>query len=74
MTETVTLAGNLTVARAALDLALALECRGHVLTAKDGDLRVTNGGKLTAEDRAAIRAQRWHLLALAAYVAPEGTL
>lgn len=71
MTETVTLAGNLTVARAALDLAVDLEFRGHVLTAHDGDLRVTNGKALTPEDRAAIRAQRWHLLALAAYVAPE---
>lgn len=72
--ETVTLAGNLTVTRAALDLALALEFRGHVLTAKDGDLRVTNGATLTTEDRAAIRAQRWHLMALAAYRAPERTL
>lgn len=72
--EVVTLRGNLTVARAALDLALALEFRGHALTEKDGELRVTNGTALTVEDRAAIRAQRWHLLALAAYVAPEREL
>lgn len=71
MTEPIELIGGLTVSRAALELALSLESRGHVMTAKDGDLRVSNGSALTVEDRAAIRAQRWHLLAIAGYVAPE---
>lgn len=52
---------------AALRLALALEDAGHALSVVDGTLRVTNGSTLTAEERAAIKAQRFHLMAIAAY-------
>jgi hypothetical protein len=47
---------------AAIALALALEARGHVMTATDGELRVSNGAALTAADRELIRRYRFHLL------------
>lgn len=55
----------------ALQLAVALEARGHGLTEQDGKLHVTNGAALTAADRAAITGARLHLLAIAAYEAPH---
>lgn len=70
MTEFVTLLGGLVVSADALELALLLESRGHVLTAKDGALHVTNGRALSAEDRAAITQHKRHLLAIAAYEVP----
>lgn len=65
--DTVTLIGNLSVSRAALELAWSLEARGHVMSAKDGNLHVTNGTALTVDDRAAIRAQRLQLLGILGY-------
>lgn len=70
MSGVVTLRGGLIVQNAAISLALGLENRGHVLTAKDGQLLVSNGAQLTAEDRAQITAHRNHLLAIAGYEAP----
>lgn len=72
MADLVTLRGGLIVQNAAISLSLDLERRGHVLTAKDGILHVSDGAHLTAEDRAQIPAQRLHLIAIAAYVPPEG--
>lgn len=63
----VTLKGGLVVREDALQLAWSLEDRGHILTAQDGQLRVSRGSALTAEDRAAIPALRLHLLAIAGY-------
>jgi hypothetical protein len=64
------LRGGLLVTERAVRLALALEDRGHSLTAKDGTLLVGNGSALTAEDRAAIQADKFHLLAIAGYEPP----
>lgn len=66
------------VRQEAVDLALRLEAAGHQLSvAPDpkrvalgdhcGVLTVTNGSKLSAEDRQAIAALRLHLLGLIAY-------
>ena len=63
------LRGGLTVRTEAIALIIALEARHHRLTATDGVLTVTNGSALTASDRAAIRAEKAHLLALASYCA-----
>lgn len=68
---TIELRGGLLITERALLLALRLEDAGHTLTAKDGVLLVGNGSTLTAEERAAIKAQRFHLLAIAGYVPPE---
>jgi len=70
MTELVELKGGLIVASDAVTLALALDQRGHTLTAKDGTLLVSNGSALTPEDRAEIQQHRWHLLAIAGYQPP----
>ena len=67
---TIELRGGLFVLDSALRLAIDLEARGHVLTAKDGALHVTNQSRLTAEDKAAIKAQRLHLMAITAYEVP----
>lgn len=67
------LRGGLFVHEDALKLAWRLEAAGHVLTAKDSALLVSNGSSLSAEDRAAIRAHKSHLLAIIAYEAPKLT-
>ena len=54
----------------AVALALSLEARGHTLTTKDGVLTVSDGSKLTAEDRAAIARVRLHLMAIVGYDGP----
>lgn len=69
MTDLVDLRGGLVVPADALRLALALEDRGHRLTAHNGLLHATNGSALTAEDRAEIRQWKLHLLAIAEYQA-----
>jgi len=51
----------------ALLLALRLEDAGHAMTVANGVLTVTNGSKLSAEDRSAIGACKAHLMALIAY-------
>lgn len=56
---------GLLIADAAIAIALDLEHRGHVLTATNGELRVTQPPELTEADRAAIRRYRFHLLAIA---------
>lgn len=50
-------------------LAISLEARGHVMTAANGRLSVTNGSKLTAEDRAAIAANKSELIEIVRYCA-----
>lgn len=64
------LRGGLLVTAEAIALAVALEDRGHALTARASQLLVSNASALTAEDRAQIRQHRLHLLALAVYEAP----
>lgn len=64
------LRGGMFVGTEAILLAIDLEARGHVLTSKDGALLVTDGSRLTAEDRAGITRLKRHLLAVAAYEAP----
>lgn len=51
----------------AVDLALRLEAAGHSLSVANGVLTVTNGSKLSAEDRTAIGAMRLMLLAVIGY-------
>ncbi len=70
--EFVEFRGGLVVREDAVALYLSLDARGHVLTAKDEALMVSNGSALTAEDRAQITALKSHLIALAHYRAPEG--
>jgi hypothetical protein len=48
-------------------LALRLEQVGHMLTATNGQLTVTNRAKLTAEDIAAIKRHRGQLLGIVGY-------
>lgn len=64
------LRGGLLVTNAALALALSLEARGHVITVRDGKIVVSDGSRLSADDRTAIGASRLHLLAIASYTAP----
>lgn len=65
------LRGGLCVREDAVTLMLDLEHRGHVLSTRDGSLRVSNGASLTPADHAAIRAMKLSLIALALYIAPE---
>lgn len=51
----------------AIWVAIGLEMRGHVLSVADGKLVVSEGSKLTAEDRAEIKQWRRHLMALLDY-------
>lgn len=51
----------------AISLALALEARGHVLAVTNDRLVVTEGSRLTEDDRAAIKHRRVHLMALLDY-------
>lgn len=51
----------------AVDLALRLEQQGHGLCVANGVLTVTNGSKLSAEDRQAIARERLMLLGLIGY-------
>lgn len=67
------LLGGLIVSDAAIALACNLESRGHVLTSDRGVLKVSNGAQLSAEDIAAIRRLRQHLLAIAVYPEMENT-
>lgn len=59
------------VRKDAIDLACRLESAGHGLSVADGVLTVTNGSRLSAEDRASIAALRAHVVAVVAY-AQEG--
>ena len=70
MANIITLRNGLLVTERAVTLALRLEDAGHTLTAREGTLLVGNGSTLTAEERAAIAADRWHLLAIAGHEAP----
>lgn len=54
---------------ASLSLALALESRGHALSVADGKLVVSDGSRLTPEDRAEIKRWRLHLMELVVYCA-----
>lgn len=65
------LRGGLFVDTDAILLALDLESRGHTLTARDGALLVTDGSRLSAEDRTKIQRLKRHLLAIAAYIADD---
>jgi len=67
----VMLRGGLHVTESAIALALQLEQRGHVIQAKDGKLVISDGSKLSEQDRAGIVRERLHLLAIAAYEPPE---
>ncbi len=67
----ITLRGGLIVRTDALQLALALEAKGHTLTAKDGALMVSHGSTLTSEDRSHIQALKIHLIACVTYRAPD---
>lgn len=69
--STTELRGGLLVRTDAILLALALEAKGHALTAKDGALLVSHGSALSAEDRASIQQLKRHLLAVAGYEPPE---
>ncbi len=64
------LQGSLFVDDAALACALALEFAGHALTAREGQLLVSQASTLTATERAAIRQHQRQLLTIAAYRAP----
>lgn len=64
---TTELLGGLIVSDAAIVLACNLEARGHALSSDRGVLKVSNGAQLSAEDIAAIRRLRHHLLAIAGY-------
>lgn len=70
MTDSWPLRDSLILSTRAVLLALALEDRGHGLTAKDGTLLVSNGSALTPEDRRAIQQDRFQLLAIAGYTPP----
>lgn len=65
------LKGGLFVDSAAIILAIDLESRGHVLTARDGALLVTEGSRLSVTDRTEIQRLKRHLLAIAAYIADD---
>lgn len=65
------LKGGLFVDTDAILLAIDLERRGHVLTARDGALLVTEGSRLSAIDRTEIQRLKRHLLAIAAYLADD---
>jgi hypothetical protein len=69
----VELRGGLLVSAEALALALVLEAQGHTVTAHNGRLRVTHLDRLADPVIPAIRRARFHLLAIAAYEAPEPT-
>lgn len=55
------------VRESAVLLAIDLEARGHSLAEKDDKLTVSDGSKLTADDRAAIKRDVLHLRAFVAY-------
>lgn len=71
MTRATELKGGLFVDSAAIILAIDLESRGHVLTARDGALLVTEGSRLSTTDRTEIQRLKRHLLAIAAYIADD---
>ncbi len=54
---------------AALNLALALESRDHAIGVRDGKLTVSDGSKLSAQDREDVKRWRLHLMALVDYCA-----
>lgn len=70
MPSSVELRGGLFVSADAIALACDLEAAGHVLSVKDGKLMVSRGSSLSAEQRAAVQAQRRHLMAIAMYEVP----
>ena len=65
------LKGGLIVDDESIRLAIALETSGHLLSATDGVLTVTNGSTLTSEQRQQITRQKRHVCAIAAYQPPE---
>jgi hypothetical protein len=67
--ERIPLRGEMTVSAAAFVLTLRLERNGHRLSAADGVLRVSDGARLSDDDRAQIRAHKADLLAVVQYLA-----
>jgi len=67
--DLVTLKNGPVVRASACELACVLEAKGHAMSASDGQLRVTNGAKLTADDRAAIVRDKAHLVSICEYIA-----
>ena len=68
----VELRGGLIVRSEAIALGCALERRGHALSVgSNGMMQVTFSSRLTPDDVQAIRQHRAHLIACAAYRAPE---
>ena len=67
--EMVALLGGVTISQAAFFLTLRLERDGHRLSATDGVLSVTDGARLTDEDRTQIRARKAELLTIVQYLA-----
>src|SRR5882762_6482606 len=69
-----TLRSGLTLPDAAILLAISLEQRQHRLSAKDGALLVSDGSRLTVDDRAQIRTWKSQLLAIVGYIAEQQVL
>ena len=70
MADLIALRGGLCLPERVLQLAWSLDNRGHRLGDNGGKLTVSEGSRLTADDRAQIAAARLHLLALVHYEAP----
>lgn len=68
MSDLMPLRNGPTVRESAALLALQLEARGFVMTAEHGTLKISNGSRLTAEDRAAIAREKIHLCAITDYI------
>lgn len=67
----VELRGGLIVRESAIALGCALEAKGHALRVEAGVLKVTQGSRLSPEDRAALAREKAHLIALCGYTVPE---
>jgi len=69
-----TLRSGLMLPDAAILLAIDLEKRNHRLSTKEGALLVSDGSRLTADDRAQIRQWKSQLLAIVGYIAEQEAL
>lgn len=69
--NTIELRGGLLLREDAVLLALNLEAAGHALSVRGEQLVISDGSKLTADQRAKIKDCRLHLMALLVYEAPE---
>ena len=67
----VQLRGGLVVPVAPIALLLDLESRGLTLSRDGDDLLISPPGRLTDDDRAALRRWKCHVLALMDYQVPE---